>query len=95
MTSPNDWVTCVDPENIENCALKWAEESNAFTCSYVYGPGFNISKDLAGDYLTGATPIVETQVAKGINVYNRADCSRIETCCVFEYDRYWAARMGC
>jgi len=70
LTSPNDWVSCIDPNDIEDCALKWAMESNAFTCSYVYGDKFSTSVDLAGDYLTGATPIVETQVAKGTTLYD-------------------------
>ena len=43
-------------------------ESNAFTCSFVYGDKFSTSIDLAGDYLIGATPIVETQVAKGMTL---------------------------
>lgn len=54
-------------DNIEDCAIKWATESNSFTCSYVYGKNFDLKTDLAGVYLDGATPIVETQVAKGIS----------------------------
>jgi S1/P1 Nuclease len=65
LSSPTEWISCVDPDNIESCAVTWAKESNAFTCSYVYGDNFDTSVDLAGTYLDGATPIVETQIAKG------------------------------
>jgi S1/P1 Nuclease len=64
LSSPQDWIQCIDPSNIEECALSWAKESNSYTCSYVYREGYD-QGDLAGDYFTGAVPIVETQVAKG------------------------------
>jgi len=63
ITPPSDWVTCIDPNNVETCAVGWAKESNSFTCSFVYVSYQD--GDLAGTYLDGATPIVETQVAKG------------------------------
>ena len=63
ITPPTDWVSCIDPNSVETCAVGWATESNSFTCSFVY---INYQDgDLAGTYLNGATPIVETQVAKG------------------------------
>ena len=59
------WVTCVDPTGIQDCAIEWATESNAFTCSYVYLNYKHV--DLGGTFnFLGAIPIVETQVAKGI-----------------------------
>jgi len=57
----------MDLDNIEDCAIKWATESNGYTCSYVYGENFSLKTDLAGVYMDGAAPIVETQVAKGIS----------------------------
>jgi hypothetical protein len=70
LTSPNDWISCISPDSIEDCAVTWARESNAFTCSFVYGDKFSTSTDLAGEYFDGATPIVETQVAKGMILYD-------------------------
>jgi hypothetical protein len=64
LTAPADWMNCVDPDNIENCAFSWAKETNAFTCSYAYS-NLDTSVDLSGDYAQGAFPIIETQIAKG------------------------------
>jgi hypothetical protein len=64
LTPPSDWIQCIDPSDSEECAIKWAEESNKFTCSFVY-QNYE-EQDLGGDYFEGAVPIVETQVAKGI-----------------------------
>ena len=66
LSSPNEWIGCVNESKIEECATDWAKESNKHTCSYVYGPNYDPRVDLAGVYLDGATPIVETQVAKGM-----------------------------
>jgi hypothetical protein len=66
-SSPSDCIGCIDPSNIEACAVSWAKESNKYTCSDVYGPNFSETDDLAGAYLDEAAPIVETQVAKGIS----------------------------
>jgi hypothetical protein len=56
----------VDLDNIENCAFQWAQDTNSFTCSYVYN-NLDTSVDLCtGDYAQGAFPIIETQIAKGI-----------------------------
>lgn len=64
LNPPTDWIRCIDPNTSEKCAIEWAEESNAFTCSFVY---LNYEdQDLGGDYFDGAVPIVETQVAKGM-----------------------------
>jgi hypothetical protein len=65
LSAPKQWISCIDPTKIGDCAIKWAEESNAFTCTYVYA--HDLTVDLGGSYFTGAVPIVETQVAKGIN----------------------------
>lgn len=59
-------MSCIDPDNIEKCAVGWAKESNAFTCSYVYA-NLDTNVDLSGEYAQGAIPIIETQVAKGIH----------------------------
>jgi len=67
LSCPSDWISCIDPSNIEACAVSWAKESNKYTCSDVYGANFSETDDLAGAYLDEVTPIVETQVAKGIS----------------------------
>jgi hypothetical protein len=93
LTPPTDWVSCVDPDNIEECALKWAKESNAFTCSYVYPYP---DGDICGDYAQGAFPIIETQIAKGIlpRMHAYSNCSRIEAWSLFKFGCYRAAWMG-
>jgi hypothetical protein len=63
LSAPKQWISCIDPTKIVDCAIKWAEESNAFTCTYVYA--HDLTVDLGGSCFTGAVPIVETQVAKG------------------------------
>ena len=70
---------CVDIEQAEKCALQWAEEANAFICSYVLKDGKNLGPDegeddcqwewrgpadVSKEYYEGAAPIVEAQVAK-------------------------------
>jgi len=45
------------------CPLVWAKEANAFDCSFVFN--FTTGEDLCtSSYFTGATPIIETQIAK-------------------------------
>jgi hypothetical protein len=57
---------CVDLQNPEKCSIQWAEEANAYVCSYVMQPGVEWleSNDLGGDYYTGAVAIVESQISK-------------------------------
>lgn len=49
------------------CPLVWAQDSNTFDCSYVFG--FTTGKDLCSggtsSYAAGAQPIIEEQIAKG------------------------------
>ncbi|PPQ72671.1 hypothetical protein CVT26_002887 [Gymnopilus dilepis] len=49
------------------CPLVWAQEANAFDCSYVfsYQTAANPKEDLCtSSYFTGAVPIIEEQLAK-------------------------------
>ncbi|KAF8912899.1 S1/P1 nuclease [Gymnopilus junonius] len=49
------------------CPLVWAQEANAFDCSYVFSfqTASNPKEDLCtSNYFTGAVPIIEEQVAK-------------------------------
>jgi len=94
LSPPTDWVSCVDPDNIDECTLQWAKESNAFTCSHVYPyPDGDIC---SGDYVQGAFPIIETQVARGIlsrmHVYSNGRW--IEACSIFEFGCYGPAWVG-
>ncbi|KAF2114721.1 nuclease PA3 [Lophiotrema nucula] len=60
----HSWLACSDPSAALACALKWAHESNAWTCGYVYSQIHN-NKDLAASgYARGAYPIVELQISK-------------------------------
>jgi hypothetical protein len=49
------------------CALKWANESNAWICKYVLAKGapWLREHDLAGEYFDGAAPVVQDMVTKG------------------------------
>jgi S1/P1 Nuclease len=60
---------CIDVNNPQQCAMKWAAEANTYICSYVFNVGglsdmdeiknwFN-HKDLSTDYYDGAAPIVQ------------------------------------
>lgn len=57
---------CSDLNNAEKCAVGWAEEANAYVCSYVMQPGqeWLENNDLGGDYYDGAVTIVESQISK-------------------------------
>ena len=62
--APDSWLACSDPSKSVECATHWAEESNKWTCGYVY-------RRLRGDedlglngYADGAVPIVELQISK-------------------------------
>lgn len=65
--APAAWGDCLDPSLGSDCALAWAQESNAWMCSYVLPPtypdGF-IGSELNGSYYDGAVDIVELQVAR-------------------------------
>ena len=63
LSDPHEWIKCIKPSGIKECAFIWASESNNYTCSYVYLKYKNVN--LGGKYFEGAIPIVETQVAKG------------------------------
>jgi len=95
LSSPSDWIGWIDPGNIEACAVSWAKESNKYTCSDVYGPHFSETDDLAGAYLDEATPIVETQVVKGISRCEVVGLigSGIESSCLPESDGCRARRI--
>ncbi|KAF2006737.1 nuclease PA3 [Amniculicola lignicola CBS 123094] len=59
-----EWLSCMNTVDPLPCALHWAEESNAWTCSYVY-KGLDHTTDLAtSGYAEMAFPIVELQVSK-------------------------------
>lgn len=59
-----DWISCVDPTNVETCATQWAQDANAFNCQYVL-VNDETNQELDGDYYTGAAPIIMEQIAKG------------------------------
>ncbi|KAH8728425.1 phospholipase C/P1 nuclease domain-containing protein [Phaeosphaeriaceae sp. PMI808] len=64
--APYMWLACSNPATPEECAARWATESNRWTCDYVYSRAHNGS-DLATDgYATGAVPIVEMQISKAV-----------------------------
>jgi hypothetical protein len=61
----SDWLECIDPTSAVDCAMRWARESNTWTCSYVYHSELNHETDLlANGYAKGAFPIVELQISK-------------------------------
>lgn len=70
---------CINIATAEKCALKWANEANAFICTYVLKDGKNLGRDrdeddcrwewhgpedVSKEYYEGGVPIVEDQVAK-------------------------------
>lgn len=58
------WLACSDPSAPEECATRWAKESNKWDCDYVWSRVRN-DTDLGTDgYATGAVPIVELQISK-------------------------------
>lgn len=62
--SPDSWLTCSDPSTPIQCATQWAEESNKWTCGYVYSR-LHDDEDLGlNGYADGAVPIVELQISK-------------------------------
>mgnify|MGYP003740220423 CR=1 FL=1 len=68
------WTACTDPSTPIECALRWARESNRWTCDYVFSQVFNgttapdgngtVVDLMTSGYAAGAYPIVEMQVAK-------------------------------
>ena len=60
----SSWLSCIDPSTPIDCAMTWAEESNAWTCDYVYSQIYNNTDLLASGYAEGAFPIVELQISK-------------------------------
>lgn len=55
---------CSDVADPDKCSMAWAQESNAYICSYVLKPGIEWVKthDLSLDYYDGAAPIVAKQI---------------------------------
>ncbi|ORY16643.1 nuclease PA3 [Clohesyomyces aquaticus] len=60
----SEWLSCIDPSTPIACAMKWARESNEWTCDYVYSQIFNNTDLATSGYATGAYPIVELQISK-------------------------------
>jgi hypothetical protein len=58
------WLKCIDPGSPVECAMSWAQESNAWTCDYVYNHNLNNTDLLTSGYAVGAFPIVELQISK-------------------------------
>ncbi|EWC45905.1 hypothetical protein DRE_04912 [Drechslerella stenobrocha 248] len=56
------WRSCLNVSDVQECALQWANESNAYICSYVLA-GEVEGKELGGDYADGAVPIIERMIA--------------------------------
>ncbi|KAF2472859.1 phospholipase C/P1 nuclease [Lindgomyces ingoldianus] len=64
-----NWDTvaeCKDLKKAEDCALKWAGESNKLVCGYVLERGVEWieQNDLGGEYFEGAVPVVDEMVSK-------------------------------
>ena len=64
-----DGVDCVPTGSWRDdidCALKWANESNNFVCSYVLKDGVEGVEDqeLSSDYYEGAVPIVKNRITR-------------------------------
>ncbi|KAF2435581.1 phospholipase C/P1 nuclease [Tothia fuscella] len=58
------WLQCINPATPVTCAMAWAAESNAWTCSYVYKQVYNNTDLLDSGYAQGAFPIIELQISK-------------------------------
>ena len=58
------WLDSTDLRRVEECALVWATESNAFICGFVLKEPVE-RRELNGTYFDGAKPIIEEQIAKG------------------------------
>ncbi|KAF3903420.1 hypothetical protein ABW21_db0207230 [Orbilia brochopaga] len=56
------WRSCLNISDVQECALKWAGESNAYICTYVLKTDVE-GKELGGRYAHGAVPIIERMVA--------------------------------
>ena len=62
--APYMWLSCIDPSTPEQCATRWARESNAWSCDYVYRRVDNTTDLATSGYALGAIPIVELQISK-------------------------------
>ena len=65
--APAAWGDCLDPSRGSDCALAWAQETNAWVCSYVLPPSYPdgfAGSELNGSYYDGAVDIVELQIAR-------------------------------
>ena len=60
----SSWVSCVDIDNAQQCALEWAQDANQINCQYVLVDD-ETNQELDGDYYTGAEPYILQQIAKG------------------------------
>jgi hypothetical protein len=58
------WLECIDPSTPAKCAMSWAQESNKWTCDYVYKEEYNNTDLLDSGYAHGAFPIIELQISK-------------------------------
>ena len=60
----DSWISCVDPSNVEDCAVGWAQDANAINCAFVLKED-ETDQELDGDYYNGAEPYILQQIAKG------------------------------
>lgn len=60
------WNDGIDLDKIEDTALIWARESNAYVCSHVLpeGAAAIVGQELGGDYFKKAAPVIEVQLAR-------------------------------
>ncbi|KAG8917162.1 hypothetical protein FRC01_002632 [Tulasnella sp. 417] len=61
----SSWFSCSDITQAQACATAWATDANALVCSYVLNPN-PAAQELSGAYYTGAAPIIQMQIAKGV-----------------------------
>ncbi|KAG8918485.1 hypothetical protein FRC01_001834 [Tulasnella sp. 417] len=61
----SSWLSCLDITQAQACATAWASDGNALVCSYVLNPN-PAGQELSGAYYTGAAPIIQMQIAKGV-----------------------------
>jgi len=63
----SDWISCIDITDAENCALEWAQDSNALVCTQVVPDGVSAVEkgDLADTYGPDNEETVSRQIAKG------------------------------
>lgn len=63
----DSWVSGMSLSDVEGSAVKWAQDANAYVCSYTLkgGPSAVENQDLGGTYYTNAVPVFKMQIAKG------------------------------